>query len=110
MKPMNVELIETTVAAADATSLTPTKWGDPNAPASKCIGGAALTMFSDGSVTENTVANARMFDHILLPNTQPYRWQYPLGREPGVGVSKFVRLRVKANATLNVSGYIIWEE
>ena len=73
------------------------------------LNGSDWNILDDGD-TEGTVANARMLDHVLLPNTQPYRWQYPLGREPGVGVSKFVRLRVKANATLNVSGYIIWEE
>ena len=35
--PVNVELFGTTVAATAGTSLTPTIWGDPNAPASLCI-------------------------------------------------------------------------
>ena len=108
--PVNVELMDTSVAASTGTSLTPSKYGDPNAPASLCIGGAALTMFSDGTVTENTVANSRMLDHRLLPPTQPFSWQFPLGREPMVDVSRFLRMRVLAGTGVNVSGYIIWEE
>ena len=105
-----MELIDTSVAATTGTSLTPTIWGNPNAPASLCVGGTGATMFSDGTVTEGTIANARTFDNVILPNTQPFRWQYPLGREPEVAVSRFLRLRITANAAVNVYGYIIWEE
>jgi len=110
LQPILVELIDNSVAASTATSLTPTLWGNPSAPASRCIGGAALTMFSDGSVTENTPANVRTLDNVILPNTQPFRWQFPLGREPEIAVSRFLRLRITANAAVNVYAYIIWEE
>lgn len=110
LKPINVELIDSSAAASTGTSLTPTIWGDPNAPASKCIGGAGLTMFTDGTVTEGTPAGVRTLDAVLLPNTQPFRWQFPLGVEPIVDASRFVRLRVLANAAVLMRGYIIWEE
>ena len=110
LKPINVELIDTAVAATGGTSLTPTKWNDPNAEASKCIGGAALTMFTDGAVVDGTPTGVRTLDAVLNPNTQPFRWQFPLGVEPMVAASRFVRFRVKADASVFMRGYIIWEE
>src|SRR3990167_562733 len=51
--PIKVELLQTDVAAT-VTSLTPTIWGDPNAPASLCVGGAAATGYTataEGTIT-----------------------------------------------------------
>ena len=110
LQPINVELIDNSVAATTGTSLTPTLWGNPDAVASLCVGGTGATMFSDGTVTEGTPANVRTLDNVLLPNTQPFRWQWPLGREPVVAESRFLRLRLTANAGVNVHGYIIFQE
>lgn len=107
---VKVELLQTDVAATAGTSLTPTIWGDPNAPASLCVGGTGATMFSDGSVTEGTITATRMFDLQVLVPPFVYVKQYPLGREPEVPVSKFVRIRVSASVACNVYCYIIWEE
>lgn len=108
--PIAVELLQTDVAATAGTSLTPTIWGDPNAPASLCVGGTGATMFSDGSVTEGTITAVRMFDVQLIAPTNQYVKQFPLGREPEVAVSKFLRVRVTAGTTVNAYCYIIWEE
>lgn len=104
------ELLQTDVAATAGTSLTPTVWGDPNAPASLCVGGTGATMFNDGAITEGTITATRMFDVAVLVPPFVYVKQYPLGREPEVPISKFLRVRVTASVTCNAYCYIIWEE
>lgn len=108
--PVLVELLQTDVAATAGTSLTPTLYGDPNAPPSLCVGGTGATMFNDGAITEGTITAVRMFDAQLLPPTAPYVKQFPLGREPEVPVSKFLRIRTTAPAAVNALCYVIWEE
>ena len=108
--PIKCELLQTDVAATGGTSLTPTICGDPNAPASLCVGGTGATMFNDGAITEGTITAVRMFDLQLIAPTNQYVKQFPLGREPEVPVSKFLRVRVTAGATVNAYCYIIWEE
>lgn len=108
--PVLVELLQTDVAATNGTSLTPTIWGDPNAPASLCVGGTGSTMFNDGAITEGTITATREFDVQLIAPTNQYVKQFPLGREPEVPVSKFLRVRTTAPAAVNAITYIIWEE
>lgn len=108
--PIACELLQTDVAATGGTSLTPTIWGDPNAPASLCVGGTGSTMFNDGAITEGTITAVRMFDVQLVAPTNQYVKQFPLGREPEVAVSKYLRVRVTAGTSVNAYCYIIWEE
>lgn len=108
--PGKVELIQTDVAASGMTSLTPTLWGNPNTPASLCVGGTALTAFSDGTVTEGTTTASRVFDAQLIAPTNQYVKQFPLGREPVVPISKFLRVRVTFGTTVNAYCYVIWSE
>jgi len=105
-----MELLQTDVAAGAGTSLTPTKWGDPNAVASLCVGGAALTMFNDGAITEGTVAATRVFDAHLITPPFLYSKQFPLGREPEVAISTFLRIRATASVACNCICNILWEE
>jgi len=107
---IKLELLQTDVAATGGTSLTPTVWGDPNAPASLCVGGTGATMFNDGAITEGTITAVRMFDVQVLTPPFVYVKQYPLGREPEVPLSKFLRVRVTASVTCNAYCYIIFEE
>lgn len=106
--PGAAELIVTDVASTGGTSLTPTKWNDPNGPVSLCIGGAALTNFSPSG--EGTITAVRSLDSHMLPNTSPYKWEFSLGREPVVEISKFVRVRVHFAATVNAISWILYEE
>lgn len=101
------ELIETDVAAT-VTSLTPTKYGDPDSPVSLCVGGTGLTGYTGSA--EGSITAVRSFDSQLIQPTGQYWHQFPLGREPGVGVSKFLRIRVHAAAAVDAICYIIWEE
>jgi hypothetical protein len=106
--PGIIELLQTDVAATSGTSLTPTLWGDPNAPASLCVGGTGATCYSPSG--EGTITAVRMFDVQHVAPTNQYVKQFPLGREPEVPVSKFLRVRVKFAATVNALCYIVWEE
>src|SRR5579859_5178676 len=106
--PGIVELIQTDVAATSGTSLTPSIWGDPNAPPSLCVGGTGATCFLPSA--EGTITATRMFDVQQVAPTNQYVKQFPLGREAEVPVSKFLRIRVKFGTTVNVIAYLIWEE
>jgi hypothetical protein len=106
--PGIVELLQTDVAASGGTSLTPTLFDDPWAPPSLCIGGAALTCFSP--TTEGSITTVRTFDMQQIAPTNQYIKQFPLGREPQVPISKFLRIRVKFPATVNAICYVIWVE
>jgi hypothetical protein len=105
--PGKVELLQTNVAASSGTSLTPTVYG-VDATASLCVGGAALTCFSPAA--EGSITSTRVFDAQLVSPTGAYVKQFPLGREPFVPVSQFLRIRVTFANTVNAYAYIVWEE
>ncbi len=107
--PGKCELLQTDVAATAGTSLTPTPYGCDQT-ASLCVGGTGATMFNDGAITEGSITATRVFDAVLLPPTQPYFKQFPLGREPVVLVSKFLRVRVTFPTAVNAYCYIVWSE
>lgn len=111
--PIKVELLRhtggpqttlTTYAAADIA-----KVNDPNAVASSVQLGAALSGFGTAAaeVTPTTVSN--LATHLVPPTSGIYI-QYPLGREPEVQVSAFLRHRTTAGAAVNCYAGVSWEE
>lgn len=106
--PINVELLQTDVAATSGTSVTPTLYDDPLAEASLCVGGTGATCHSPSA--EGTITAAKVFDGGFIAPTNGYAKQFPLGREPQIPISKFLRVRVTAPAAVNALCYIIWEE
>jgi hypothetical protein len=107
--PIRCELIETgTVAATGGTSLTPTPWDDPLGPISLCVGGTGATCFSP--TTEGTITATRVLDVQFVAPSNQYWKQFPLGNEPQMQVSRFLRVRVTATASVNAYCYIIWRE
>lgn len=104
--PIQCSLIQTDVAAT-VTSLTPTIFGT-DTTASLCVGGTAATGYTGSA--EGTITATRVLDHQLVSPTNQYWKQFPLGREPVVPVSKFLRIRVTAGTTVNAICYINWEE
>lgn len=105
--PIRCELIQTDVAAT-VTSATPTLWSDPNGAASLCAGGTALTGFTASA--EGTITATREFDVQMVAPTDKYAYEFSLGREPQVPVSKFLRIRVTAAAAVNAYCWIRWAE
>jgi hypothetical protein len=102
-----VELIETDVAAT-VTALTPTKYRGAGDSLSLCVGGTAATGYT--ATAEGTITAIRTLDALLLQPTANYWHQFPLGREPGIDVSKFLRIRVHAAAAVDAIAYLVWEE
>jgi hypothetical protein len=108
--PIEVELIDVNVgatvtayAAADIVKL--------NAPNDV---GTLMTLGTSASgytaSAEGSVTGARLLDYQLVAPTSQYVMQYPLGREPAVAASRFLRIRVTAPAAVNCTCYICWEE
>ena len=106
--PIEVELIQTDVAAT-VTAVTPEPYNlVSDAPASLCVGGTAATGYTASA--EGTITATRILDAQLISPTNQYVKQFPLGREPFIPVSKFLRIRVTAAAAVNAYCYIVWEE
>lgn len=93
----------TTLNAADIHKVT-----DPLGPPSTLTLGTTASGFTASG--EGTVAAAVMYDAQFIAPTAQYVKQWPLGREPQVAVSRFVRIRVTAAVAVNAYCYIIWGE
>lgn len=110
-----IELLETDVAATvtafvaadihkmDADALL---GGDPTTnllPVGTTSGG--YTSSGEGSITA-----VRLFDHLLqtIPSTNGYEFvkQYPLGTEPVIQISKFLRIRTHFSVAVNAVCYV----
>lgn len=104
------ELIQTDVAATVtahvASGLQPLN--DPNAPASKLTLGTTATGYT--STAEGAITATRYLDSAKSLTTNTYEKMWPLGHEPRVPVSKFLRVRVTAAAAVNARTYIVWKE
>jgi hypothetical protein len=105
--PIKCELLQTDVAAT-VTSVTPSFYDDDGAPASLCVGGTANTGHT--ATVEGSITAVREFDSQFVAPTNQYVKQFPLGLEPQVAVSKFLRIRVTAPVAVNAYCYVIWEE
>ena len=105
--PIRCELLQTDVAAT-VTSVTPTKWGNPNDQASLCVGGAAATGHT--ATVEGTIAATSIFDVQFVAPTNQYVYEFSLGREAVVPPSKFLRIRSTAAAAVNAYAWIRWSE
>lgn len=104
---VQVELLDTgTIAGTGMTAVTPTKYGDPNAPASNATAGFTPT-------AEGTITTVRMFDSEFEQKLGAYFYQFPLGERPIVDASHVLRLRTNTPALTafpSFLGYIIWAE
>ena len=105
--PVICQLIVGDVAASVGTSLTPDPW-DPGYPASSCVGGAALTGYNFG--TEGTMTAVQALDAGHVHPQAPYGVWWPEAHRPRVTVSRFLRIRCKAAAGVNVIPWIMWQE
>jgi hypothetical protein len=108
--PIKCELLQTDVAATVtahvAAGVQP--FNDPNAPASLTTLGTSATGYTASA--EGSITTTRTFDAQLVPPTNQYVHQWPLGNEPQIPVSKFLRVRVTAAAAVNAYCYVVWFE
>jgi hypothetical protein len=108
--PIRCELLQTnssaTVTAHVAAGVQP--YHNPGAPASLMTLGVEATGYT--ATAEDTITTTRHFDLQYVAPTNQYVKQWPLGREPVVPISSFLRIRVTAAAAVNAYCYIIWDE
>ncbi len=105
--PVICQLIDGDVAASSGTSLTPDLW-DTGYPASSCVGGAALTGYNFG--TEGVMTTVRAIDSQHVHPQAGYAVWWPEAHRPRVTVSRFLRIRCKAPAGVNVIPWVAWQE
>lgn len=110
--PVLLELIEVDVAATVTAHVAAgiVKLGDPNDvdPTTSNISvGTSATGYT--SSNEGTPTASRLLDCQLVAPTNQWAIQFPLGREPVVDVSKFLRIRVTAGTTVNMVCYVVVE-
>jgi hypothetical protein len=109
--PIKVELLETDVAATVTAHVTAgivkldgeaLSGGDPVTNLIQV--GTANTGYT--GTAEGTITATRVFDTQFIAPTNQYVKQFPLGLEPVVQISKFLRVRVTAGAAVNAYCYV----
>jgi hypothetical protein len=108
--PIQVELVETS-GAATVTALSSSDVVGLNQPAqlgTQVTFGTTATGYTASG--EGTPSTSRLLDYQLIAPTNQYVIQYPLGHEPVVSVSKFLRVRVTAGASVGAICYVVWRE
>jgi PAB1-binding protein PBP1 len=83
---------------------------DPNSRASLMTLGTSNSSWNPTTGTEGTPAGGTSVIAHFVPPTSGIYIQYPLGREPEMPVSTFLRLRNTLGASVNVLCGIAWEE
>lgn len=112
--PVRVELIRHTGGAQSTLSAyvvaDVSKINDPNAPTSTIQLGTALSGWNQTTPTEIAPTGAMSLETHFVPPTSGIYVQFPLGREPEIGVSQFSRIRTTATAPVNAYSGYMWEE
>jgi hypothetical protein len=110
--PIKCELIDTAAIAATITAYVAAdihKFSHPSDEASTIqIGTTALSGYNASA--EGTIVASRVGDAQLINPTAGLDIQWPLNRGFVVSVSRFLRVRVTASASVNAYPYVIWEE
>lgn len=108
--PVICQLFDGDVTGGTMTSITPDLWGNPGSSASLCVGGASATGYN--AATEGTQsALPRTLDVQHVHPQTGYGVFFPEVRwQPRVAPSRFLKIRCKAPAIVNVIPWIIWTE
>lgn len=110
--PIECELIDVGVAATVTAYVAAdlVKWGDPTGPATVAqIGSTTLSGYT-ASAEGTVAATTRILGLQQVSPTGGFVEQFPLGREPGIPVSRFLRIRMTAAAAVNAYCYVIWQD
>lgn len=106
--PVICQLLQTDVAAT-VTALSPDPWGNDLAPTSLCVGGTTATGYNASA--EGTITAVRAFDaqHVHPQSGYGVLWQNEI-HQPKMPVSRFLRVRCRAQAAVNVIPWVLWAE
>lgn len=111
--PIKVELVghttgpQTTLTTYAAADIAPTN--DPNAAASDLSLASNASGFGTGATEVTPTGTVRNLATHFVPPTSGIYIQYPLGREPEIKVSAYVRHRTTAGAAVNCYAGIVFE-
>jgi hypothetical protein len=109
--PVICNLIDTDVGASGLIAQTPALWGNSQQPASLCVGGTAATGHGAGvTPTEGTITNVRSLDVQYVHPQSGYGVFFVAPAVARVGPSRFLRVRVRAQAVVNCLPEIFWAE
>lgn len=97
--------------AATVTAFTPDPWGNPQNPASLCVGGTTATGYNasaEGTLTSTLFQTDSQHVH---PQSGYAVW-FPEAHQPAVisSATAHIRIRCKAPAGVNVLPWIVWTE
>lgn len=106
---VNCELVVTSGAATVTTgaSVMVSKYNDITGSATSVVFGTANTGFTASG--EGTPATTRLLAQ-QFELGYSFKQQFPLGREPEVNASEFLRIRMTTSAAVTASCYVVWEE
>lgn len=111
--PAKVELVghttgpQTTLTTYAAADIAPAN--DPNAAASDLSLGANASGFSSQTTEVTPTGTVRNLATHFVPTTSGIYIQYPLGREPEVKVSAYLRHRVTSGTNVNCLAGVTFE-
>lgn len=112
--PIKCELLETDVAAtvtahvaAGIVKFGGTALSNGDVTTNLIQVGTSATGYT--STSEGSITTTRVFDAQLVAPTNQYVKQFPLGREPVIQVSKYLRIRVTAGTAVNAYCYVTIE-
>lgn len=105
-----VELVETDVAATVTAHVAAgiVKVTDPAGLASQVTLSTTTTGYTASA--EGSITATRVFDNGIVQPTGLYAYLWPLGDEPRIAVSKFLRVRVDAVAAVDCVCWVQWAE
>lgn len=106
------ELVDTgavnaTVTAHVAAGVQP--YGAAEGPASAMTLGTAATGYT--STAEGTITVTRTGDEVVIPiGVSSYEYEWSLGREFDVAVSRFLRVRMTTATAVSALTWVVWDE
>ena len=110
--PIACELVETGTVAATVTAHSST--GVMNLDVVGDGGVSTLTLGTSATgftaTAEGSITATRYADLALVSPTSGYVKQFPLGKEPFIPPSRFLRVRVTAGAAVNAWTYIVFRD
>lgn len=112
--PIKCELLSTGTVAATVTALADadiTKITGIGSAAAPSVAGLTLGTAATGytASAEGTITATDMYDVQFIAPTNQYVKQWPLGREPEVAITDYLRIRVTAGTAVNCYCYVIVE-
>lgn len=112
ISPLRVELVAVTATGTiTVTSLGSgaIKYGNSGDSASMLVASTSKSGFNASA--EGTITASRLLDY-QYENGLYFKKQFPLGREPEIISTEYLRIRVTptSSAAVNIMPYIVWEE